>query len=397
MCAALTPAGLDPAQKCFSARLPLECLYHCVLRCATVLVGDYTVSGASPLGGSYTLGSAVTWAWGDGMSQLFSTELVPVSDRVDAWQWNAQQICGNCRIRLPRASFHGSIEVRQIGALKLTRFSSSPLSFWKWPEDSVAADKRSCIVITQIHGSRRYIQKGTDVLLNAGDSTVIDSGQPWSSMCETDCVRLYLRVPRWMMEDRLRTRDIPTGRRISGASTHGIALSRVSQWLYDGVDNLGGESASTLDSYFGTLAACLGQGQRTVQHGSDLLAKILHYVNSHLANPGLSPLDVASTMGISLRHLHRVFSTTGSTLGEYIKLGRLERCREDLVNPRLANRSITDIAFFWGFCDAAHFSHSFRRHYGVPARALREANRPHIRLRSVLPGRVTQVRQTRPN
>lgn len=94
------------------------------------------------------------------MSQLFSTDLLPASDRIDAWQWNAQQICGDCRIRLPKVSFHGSIEIRNVAGLPLTRFSSSALSFWKWPFDSANAPSRSCVVITQVAGTRQYLQDG---------------------------------------------------------------------------------------------------------------------------------------------------------------------------------------------------------------------------------------------
>ncbi len=94
------------------------------------------------------------------MSQLFSTERLPASDRIDAWQWNAEQICGDCRIQLPRNRFHGSIEKRHVGDLPLTRFSSSPLSFGKRPVDTVSSENRSCIVITQVAGVRRYMQRG---------------------------------------------------------------------------------------------------------------------------------------------------------------------------------------------------------------------------------------------
>src|SRR5215469_5563532 len=118
---------------------------------------------------------------GPAMSHLFTTELLPVADRIDAWRSNAQQICGDCRIQLPKTSFHGSIEVRSVGGLNLTRFSSSPLSFWKWPADVLRDDNRSCIVITQLSGVRQYLQNGMSVLLRPGDSTVIDAGRPWCS------------------------------------------------------------------------------------------------------------------------------------------------------------------------------------------------------------------------
>ena len=308
---------------------------------------------------------------GNGMSQLFSTELLPVSDRIDAWQWNAQQICGDCRIQLPRASFHGSIEIRQVGALRLTKFSSSPLSFWKWPADTVSAENRSCIVITQIAGARRYLQNGAEVLLKAGDSTVIDTGTPWSSSCGMDCVRLYLRVPRWMMEDRLQTSEIPIAEKIAGGSRIGAVLARISQSLYDEAGRMEEEErTAALDAYFHTLGACLGRSEAAVARSSELLGQILRYVDDHLGE-SMTPVEVAAAVEISPRHLHRVFAATGKTLGDYVRARRLEQCRADLVNPRLHEKTITDIAFFWGFSDAAHFSHSFRKQFGVSPRAFR--------------------------
>jgi AraC-like DNA-binding protein len=308
------------------------------------------------------------------MLQLFSTESLPVSDRIDAWQWNAQQICGDCRIELPRASFHGSIEARHLGAIRLTRFSSSPLSFWKWPLDMAAPERQVCIVITQLAGARRYVQNGTEVLLQPGDSTVIDAGRPWSSSCQTECMRLYLRAPRWLMEERLQTREIPIAQKISGTNRTGATLSRLSESLYDEAGSMQeDESVAALDTYFQTLAACIGHGAAGAESGTPLLSAILQYLETHLADPSLAPNQVALTMEISLRHLHRVFAATGTTIGDYVRARRLEHCRKDMLNPRLRAKTITEIAFFWGFSDAAHFSHTFRKRFGVSAREYRAA------------------------
>src|ERR1700722_1045570 len=341
---------------------------------------------------------------GHKMSQLFSTELLPVSDRIDAWQWNAEQVCGDCRIRIPKSSFHGSIEVRQVGSLRLTRFSSSPLSFWKWPIDTVSSENRSCIVITQIVGARRYLQDGAEVFLKAGDSTVIDSGRPWSSSCATECVRLYLRVPRWIMEDRLQTIEVPIAEKISGTTRIGSMLSQLSQCLYDKAGRTGeAETAIVLDGYFHTLAGCLGRRTLAAERGPDLLRQILRYVDTHLAEPTLTPFETASALNISLRHLHRVFSATGTTLGDYVRARRLEQCRRDLMNPRLREKTITDIAFFWGFSDAAHFSHAFRSQFGASPRAFRAQMAEKIRqvttdlrVRSFVVSEMSAFRYSRP-
>jgi hypothetical protein len=82
---------------------------------------------------------------------------------------------------------------------------------WKWPFDTACAPSRSCPVITQIAGARQYLQRGEEILLKPGDSTIIDTAVPWSSSCNTDCVRLYLRVPRWVMQNRLCMHQILLG------------------------------------------------------------------------------------------------------------------------------------------------------------------------------------------
>jgi AraC-like DNA-binding protein len=306
------------------------------------------------------------------MSQLFTTDLLPASDRIDAWQWNAQQICGDCRIQLPKSLFHGSIEIRRVSGLPLTRFSSSPLSFWKWPSDTANPDNRFCIVITQIAGVRRYLQNGTSVVLHPGDTTLIDTSRPWSSSCGTECARLYLRVPRWMMENRLRMREIPIARRIPGAGGLGATLYRLSQSLYEEAERLKEkEGAAALDAYFQILSACIGRAESSEPPSPKLRSRIQQFIDDHLSDPALGPAEIASSAQISVRHLHRLFSGTGSTLGDCIRARRLEQCKSDLANPQLRNKTITEIAFSWGFSDSAHFSRSFRRQFGICPRIFR--------------------------
>ena len=46
--------------------------------------------------------------------------------------------------------------------------------------------------------------------------------------------------------------------------------------------------------------------------------------------------------------------------------------RADLKNPAQAQRTITDIAFSWGFNNGAHFSRVFREHTGLSPSDFRE-------------------------
>ncbi|MFV3077388.1 helix-turn-helix domain-containing protein [Niveispirillum fermenti] len=98
---------------------------------------------------------------------------------------------------------------------------------------------------------------------------------------------------------------------------------------------------------------------------------LLRLVETRLDEPDLSPAAIAVAAGISVRHLHRLFAAMGLRFADHVRACRLERCRAALGDPVQGARSVTDIAFSWGFNDAAHFSRCFRAAYGTSPRAWR--------------------------
>ena len=312
------------------------------------------------------------------MSAQFSTDLVPVSDRLEAWQFNARQICGDSRFQFPkRHPFHGSIDKRSLAGVELTRFASSPVSFAKFPVVSATSPERACIVITQLEGVRRYRQSDAVSILHPGDTTMLDSGLPWSSECPGQCARLYLRFPRWVIQNRLKINALPVLPRISGACGLGATLFRLATSLYEEAGMLTPEQGrAAVEAYLELLAGCIGHPELATQklsHQGELYARIERVIEDRLAEPTLNPAEIADAVGISVRHLHRLFLTKGHRVGEWIRERRLERCREDLSDRRFCERNITDIAFAWGFSDSAHFSRCFKKEFGVSPRAFRSS------------------------
>jgi len=306
--------------------------------------------------------------------QSFTTDLVPASDRREAWLLNARQICGDCKFQFPkRFPFHGSIERRTLANLEMTLFSSSSISFNKFPSEPLSSDKRACIVISQLAGLRSYHQDGKVAVLKKGDATLIDSGRPWSSDCPGDCARLYLRIPWQLMQSRLRLKELPVARRISGDAGLGSLLFHLSTSLYREAERLTeGESAAAIEAYLRILGECVRPPVHSCGHHRDeQLQKILSYIDAHLTNASLSPSEIARAADLSVRHLHRLFIHKGTSVSEWIRGQRLGHCKNDLANPLFDARSITEIAFFWGFNDSAHFSRAFKQEFGVSPRGFR--------------------------
>ncbi|MEV4521191.1 helix-turn-helix domain-containing protein [Micromonospora tulbaghiae] len=102
-----------------------------------------------------------------------------------------------------------------------------------------------------------------------------------------------------------------------------------------------------------------------------LQAQVRAYVRQHLGDASLDPGAIADAHHISVRSLHRLFEDEETTVAAYIRDERLARCRRDLADPALSDRSIQVIAARWGFRDKAHFSRVFRAAQGETPQAYR--------------------------
>ena len=332
------------------------------------------------------------------ISESFCTDLVPNADRLDAWLLKARQICGDCRFEFPPTRvFYGRIERRTVGAIDLTCFSSAPLSFRKFPAIAAGSPDRSFVVITQLQGVRTYHQGNAVVVLRPGDTTLVDSGRPWSSDCAGECSRLYMRVPVGLMQSRLGL-NTPLLPRIAGGRGTGATLSNLMMSLYRNAEiMLEDEGACANEAYLDLLTACLqprGSVAGVFPWIGALGSRIERFIELNLGDAALSPPMVAEAVGISVRHLHRVFSARGRTPGEWIRQRRLDRCRCDMADRRLCGSSITEIAFSWGFSDSAHFSRCFRQRFGMSPREFRAQVNPRIApefARGVAPGSSSRV------
>jgi AraC-like DNA-binding protein len=103
---------------------------------------------------------------------------------------------------------------------------------------------------------------------------------------------------------------------------------------------------------------------------SAMREEIRRYVRTHLQDPALGPASIARTYAMSVRALHALFEDADTSVAGLVRSERLARCVEDLRRPN--GGSVTDIAFRWGFCDAAHFSRVFKREFGATPSELRQ-------------------------
>lgn len=100
--------------------------------------------------------------------------------------------------------------------------------------------------------------------------------------------------------------------------------------------------------------------------------QVKRFVERELRNPDLDAEMIAASVGLSVRQVHRLFVDEPLSLMRRVWIRRLENCYRDLAQDRAGQRSVSEIAYAWGFNDQAHFSRAFRRHFGVTPRQVRE-------------------------
>jgi AraC-like DNA-binding protein len=88
---------------------------------------------------------------------------------------------------------------------------------------------------------------------------------------------------------------------------------------------------------------------------------------------GLSVDEIAIRQGVTPRYVQMLFEHEGTTFTEFVRQTRLDRAHRMLVDPRMADRSISAIAFDAGFGDLSYFNREFRRRFGQTPSDVRAA------------------------
>jgi AraC family transcriptional regulator, positive regulator of tynA and feaB len=102
-----------------------------------------------------------------------------------------------------------------------------------------------------------------------------------------------------------------------------------------------------------------------------LVRAAMEIADDRLADRDLSPVTLAHELNVSVRTLHRAFTTTEESVAGYIRRRRLERARLELAAP-LARPDVSEVAARWQFADSSHFIRAFKQRYGeTPAQFAR--------------------------
>lgn len=313
------------------------------------------------------------------MHKLWSTDTVEARDRLSYW---IEAVCNtyvqlDCDSPQRGQSFHGTIEANQLATLNLSRVTASPQRVRRTPAKIALATEDYFLVSVQTSGIGKVVQDGRVAELSPGDFALYDSTRPYELIFEEPLQQYVLQLPGAVLRGRLRDTETLTARKVCGDRGAGHLMIGMINTLAADIDTLESASfAAIAESVENILVAGLCSlpgaadppvSQLTAFHRDQVKAFILR----HLREPDLSVNAIAAHLRLSPSTIYRTFTGEPISLNAWIWNQRLDGAKRELCDPTLGNRSITEIAFGWGFNDAAHFSRIFRARFGCSPRELR--------------------------
>ena len=317
---------------------------------------------------------------------VLTTHAVPEAQRLAYW---LEMVCSTyCHLDCDppeQEPVFGDIRFSRVGAIQFSRVSSNCRRVRLTPERIRNGKDDDFLVLLQREGRTALQQGGRTSVLEPGDFVFHACDSPYELEFEQPRHVLdVLRVGRAHLESHVSNIDSLTALKVPADVVAGRLLLSMVDTLQNDVDQLHPSSALGISEAITNIVAA---GLRSLpsanaRKSSNLacyhLARIKAHVHEHLRDPGLSVNSVAAALQLSADHVSRLFRDEPLSLSRLIWQMRLEACRRDLADPRQALRSVSEIAFSWGFNDAAHFSRSFRKQHGVSPRdwRLRELAAP---------------------
>jgi AraC-like DNA-binding protein len=267
--------------------------------------------------------------------------------------------------------FRARIQAQALAASSIVECVCDPCSGRRGSAEIARSHPAQYGLLYLLAGRELIRQAGREAWLAAGDFVLWDSTRPIDFAIDGTLHKITLLVPQPLLEALLpNAHDLVATRRSARSGCGALLGSHLRALARERLHGNG--MPRLLTGTLDLLACALAPEEAPASSRQEALcARIRTFILERLHEPELSPARIAAAHAISVRQLHRLFESTGATVERWIWQQRLQRCHHELITQRDCN--VSQIAFRWGFNDAAHFSRAFKARFGISPRALRSA------------------------
>lgn len=315
------------------------------------------------------------------MRSTLSTAHAPPAERKRFWDRAVTQTYFPLDLTFKNSpAFSGELDVWSVGNLSISRNKSDALLYRRHKRHVVHEREESFLITIPELSEIQFAQAGQEVRCKPGTFLVERSHLPYEFSYAEANTLLVLKVPSAMLRARIGQPERLSSLRFDCSRGIGLLFTDMIRTSVQRLDELDPGSLDVIGRHLvDLLVLSIEADERVIAGGTTAvqtahLHRVERFVRANLADIHLTPQIIADRCTISVRYLHRLFETLGTTVCEWIRTQRLLMCDEALRDPA-CRHSISEIAYRWGFSDQAQFSRHYRRHFGRTPSATRELAR----------------------
>jgi AraC family transcriptional activator of tynA and feaB len=305
------------------------------------------------------------------MQKVIETADVQPRDRLAYWHdVSGKVFVGHeCRIGTPH-NFNTSVHHAALGPVEFIDVVSDGLhEAGRLPKSISHGEDDVFYLCLQLEGSARVSQDGRDTVVEAGGFHLQDTRRPYWSHYSPRWHQLIVKIPRTSLSARLASVSQLTARAIPHSNSVGGLVSDFIRLIHARIDTLKPNEQQRLGEQVPDLVALAlaSHSQDRPQLSSARSIAVLQLraaIDARLDDPTLDPEMAAGAAGISVRYANALLAEDGSSIQRLIVQRRLERCQRDLADIAQSHRTVSEIAFAWGFSNLSHFNRRFKRAAG---------------------------------
>ena len=312
----------------------------------------------------------------DTVIEKWSTDDVAASQRVEYWnERNTNVLVGLNSLPFDSAGLRASQANYDLQHFRLADIRGNAHVIER-NADLVRQHPKSAVFASFVQRSKGFFYQGrSSQLLEPGDLIIYDTSRPYMIGFNEDMHQFLVDMPRQFFLEHAGEHVLDSPIKIDTRTATAKALLKALAQRSRQLASIGDRSrVNNLRDEIGGLLHTVVSDHLAGGSGSGLSAAYLAAAKTHilgrLTEPELNAAQVAHEVGLSLRHLNRLFATQDTSVAAFIRLARLQRARADLADTALKSFSVADIAYKWGFSSPSHFSRVFRQKFGItPAEA----------------------------
>jgi AraC-like DNA-binding protein len=309
---------------------------------------------------------------------MMDTDDVSARDRIPFWNdWINSLFQGLQSDLYGDTEFDGRLASAHAGDVILTRLESNRHRVMRSRTQVRGSEIGYLKIVAPFYGSAGVEQKGREAWVSPGEWSIYDTTDTYAVNNPSRVEHLIVMVPKAHLAERGLVIDELMARRLGGCG--GIARVAL-ETMRSAWRELPCMTPDAARSTGDVITQCVhlslldlaGRATAITQREA-LRERIKQHVMRHLADPDLSVEQIARALNVSRRHLYNAFADEPDGVAGFLLARRIEACRLAFDDPKLAGRSITEVALAFGFSNPAHFSRVFRNHSGVSPSAYRHA------------------------